>query len=135
MGIQLWPIEHHGVTLMSLDFYLTDIKDYKTLCWIDDPLDNVLNPVTDRLVWGCMAIGIGIITEKTYEEWYIRYRVWCWIRHIEVGITLADVRAHIGLRTNVFPKETRNQFNKRHMDGIFRDEVRLVRNEKGQLGS
>jgi len=66
------------------------------------------------LIFSCIPVGIGEITEANHEEWYSRYRQW----YIANGwddpyLTLADVRNGIGLSTNVFPKETDAKFRKK----------------------
>lgn len=114
---------------MSLDCDLTKIKDYETLCWRQpEPGEieandhtmfgrmvtedgRIQNPVTHALIFGCMSIGIGEITEQNYEEWFIRYRSLSFLYPDHPDpITLEDVKAHIGLTTNVFPKRSKREF-------------------------
>lgn len=104
---------------MSLDWSLTEIKDYETLCWIAPPEgdagqgDKVLNPVTNTIIWATMAVGIGHLTENRAEEFHDRLtfieRLFGPMskkldeegKIVGLPITLDDVKAHIGLRTNV----------------------------------
>ena len=75
------------------------------------------NHVTDALVWGSMMIDIGEITKDNCWEVLRRYAVWNRLGYCRVYIqsweedydkplaerdlTIDDIRAHIGLTTNV----------------------------------
>lgn len=113
---------------MSLNFSLTEIKNYKEVCWL--PVDStiprmfldiaevngeerMMNPKTHQIIWGCMPVGIGVISERTAPEWYARYSLWCRIKKLTESITMQDVKDHIGLSTNVFPEESRTKWMKR----------------------
>lgn len=107
---------------MSLDWDLSAIKDHETLCWLPDPNGNdgvMLNPITHAIILSTLNVGIGEITEWNALEFYTRLsmaeRVYgpMLTNHDEESdtfepryLTAAEVRAHIGLRTNVFPKVT-----------------------------
>lgn len=116
---------------MSLDWDLSGIKNYKELCWgpaTDEEGYKLLNGVTDGLIWKTMSVGMGRITEKNYEEFFMRL---CMIDVATEGgegplntwvtdedgkktrgkrhYTLKEVYDHIGLSTNV-SSMTRNQF-------------------------
>lgn len=123
---------------MSLDWDITRIKDYETLCWVPAPgplnrsqgvvtndQSQMLNPVTHALIFATMSVGWGEITEQNYQDWYLRYRMWelC-VGGFNDGITISlrDVHKHVGLRTNVFPKVTDTVFNKR-IAGRLRERV------------
>lgn len=113
---------------MALTADYTKIKDYKTLVYIpndpDDPDAGItLNPVTHSLVFACMAVGLGEITEKNVDKFATRLRMWeigtgSFLQNAENGnltdrlITYAEVRAHIGLHTNAFPNLTDAAFGK-----------------------
>lgn len=99
---------------MALTWDLGEIANWKTTCRLDvrtnDEGEEVwtLNPLTDALIWSTMGVGIGKITEDNYEEFYRRMCALAKIhgpmlRNAEGprGITLAEVRAHIGLTCNV----------------------------------
>jgi hypothetical protein len=111
---------------MSLDFRITKIENYNQLypsLEIDthdfkgNPTKMTKwNPVTEQIVWGCMATGIGELTEKTVDEWYTRYSVWCQINGFANDLKLLPFKhvvQHIGLTTNVFPQESRTKWLKR----------------------
>jgi len=73
---------------------------------------------TEALIWLTMAVGMGTITEKNWRQFYTRVsfveRVFGARRRNEKGpvfIAPEDVKAHIGLTTNV-SKMTDAQFTK-----------------------
>lgn len=79
-----------------------------------------LSSITNGLIWATMGIGIGEITKANWQEFYARLRVLDKLtghtslqeRNDETGkfeprpFTAEEVKAHIGLTTNVFPKES-----------------------------
>jgi hypothetical protein len=124
---------------MSLNWSVEAVQDYETVCKItvdhDDPSgryvagDKLWNPVTEALVWSCVAVGLRGITESNAGEFFARVRLVeqtegpMLVRAVdpETGerpsgakafITEAEVLAHVGLSTNV-TNETRSQFMKR----------------------
>lgn len=126
---------------MSLNFDVTKCNlgdDYKWLAKADDPTqgikkgDELMHPVTNALIWGCMGIGIGKITAENYEEWYGRFELQerLFSRSLlksdgtHYVITLADVKAHIGLTTNVFPKRSDAEFLKQLRSTVVEEAVR-----------
>ena len=99
---------------MALHWNIGDIANFKELCHINvrtnDEGEEIcdINPVTDSLIWSTMAVGMGEITEDKYEEFYRRMVALAKIHGPmlrnedgSMAITLADVRAHIGLKCNV----------------------------------
>ncbi len=97
---------------MSLNWSLAKIKDKDTVCFIPNRYDpetekvgRGLNPVTESLIWACVAIELGEITAKNAKEFHARLERW----ELVIGnylrnrgpITLAEVEQHIGLHTNV----------------------------------
>lgn len=103
---------------MSLDFNLSKIKDWKTTCYFDHGTDESrLKGVTETLIWAALFIGIGEITETNAEEFFIRVRIYEKVTGAlrrkgdePVFVSYQDVLDHIGLTTNVFPKESRTKF-------------------------
>jgi hypothetical protein len=108
---------------MSLDWNLSKIANHNTLCWREDGKNDAgetrytLAPRTHTLIFAMMAIDIGTITEKNAVQVYTRIAAWeslfgvmcrMWDDTTQraelVPCTLDDVRAHIGLRTNVTTK-------------------------------
>lgn len=98
---------------MSLNWDLTDIHDSDNVCWIKNESGyDVLHPRTESLIWLSMVIGMGTITEDNAAEFYSRvalyekmFEVFC-CRYedgsrVEIPVSVEDIHAHIGLRTNV----------------------------------
>lgn len=118
---------------MSLDWSVKNVKDYETRCWItleeDWPSrllkagDEVVNPVTETLVWMTVTTGIPEITEATAAEFYARARIieatygaMLTERRadgeiVDKPISAEDVYNHIGLYTNA-SKMTKAAFTK-----------------------
>ena len=69
---------------MSLNWDVSNIEDFKQLCFIPDTIDEKgivhpdrvrLNPITDVLIWGSMSIGVSRITKKNYRDVHRRYKM------------------------------------------------------------
>ena len=90
---------------MSLNWNISEIKDSDALCWREVNGETQLAPTTECMIWATMIVDIGEITEKNAMRFAERLYQWETI----VGtissdgerLTFADVKAHIGLRTNV----------------------------------
>ena len=103
---------------MSLDYDLRSIKDREVHFPPEtDPVVvqvyGSLNRKLTTLIFGCMATHIGTITEENYEEWFNRYLYWCRLATLEKdtnGLTLEDVHNAVGLKTNVFPNKTQQEW-------------------------
>lgn len=116
---------------MSLDFDLRKIplETRTVIATYDDRMDGVtkgdriMSPVTKSLIFSTMSIGIGEITDKTVDEFVARLDLFQKIHGalmhafdhdaqewVERPLTRADVVAHKGLSTNVFPMETRGKW-------------------------
>ena len=80
-----------------------------------------MNPVTNALIWACMAVDMGSITQKNYPEFWLR----CAMDDGDSGsgrilegegrhrsVTLEEVREHIGLSTNVSTQSKTYFYNK-----------------------
>ncbi len=118
--------------------------------WDDDETKAMLRrirPQTDNLIWGTMAIGIGEITQENYREVYERYHVYeralgarMSQENEETGeredlfTSLEDVKSHIGLRTNVFPKKTKTKFKNLIMQDLFERAERAFEYEENEGG-
>lgn len=117
---------------MSLNFDLTAVKErlgeerYEFLTTSPETRgkENAKwHPVTDRLIWWTMALGLNRIEESNLAEWYFRT---AFLQKIDgpefqyndgrkVYLTKQDIKNHIGLRTNV-TTETRAAWLKRVID-------------------
>ena len=101
---------------MSLNWNVENIDNYKQVCWKED---GTLNPVTETLIFGTMAVGLGSITDKNVDEFAARFRIMEKIHgaflykpgpggkgRVDWLLTDEDFIAHIGLVCNV-SNETR----------------------------
>jgi len=125
---------------MSLDWSLSKIEDYEDLCWKatgemseeGKPLYR-LNPITESIIFACMPIDLGDITEDNYHEFYQRYAIWCAVKGLTPYFTLNDVRDHIGLKCNVANMTLHSWMTKRlkwFMETAQLDVKRLQREAK-----
>ena len=115
---------------MSLTWDITEIEDYQALCWVKNTDLNKkegenfsLNPVTEALIHLSMFTGIPQITKKNYKE-LVKRLVELEILGIAVlpqeptgenashmatrmmrNPRLNEVQLHIGLKTNVNPRD------------------------------
>jgi len=93
---------------MSLNWDLTRAS-------ITDPWDDDNKALTEALIWGTMFTGIGNLTREDLPEFLARLDVagyWT-----GTPPTVEQVLPYVGLRTNVFPKETRAKWLKRVIGG------------------
>lgn len=81
---------------MSLDWSIAEVKDKQQL--MDDPHEQ---SVTDAVVFECMNVDIGHITEKNWLEFYQRSLLFRRLIQAEAELKPSDIRRRIGLRTNV----------------------------------
>mgnify|MGYP003153680796 FL=1 len=91
--------------IMTLNVDLRKVKDYQAICYKDEEKGNFFNlpysKVTNYLVLGSQAIGIGEITQTNYKQVFARHQ---FLQKDQV--TLDDVKNHIGLITNVAEETT-----------------------------
>lgn len=120
---------------MSLSWDITKVEDYKSKCWIEVEGEEhkQLSPVTDSIIWACMAVDMQQITVKNAEEFYTRYLMFSRAIGRESTLTLEDIEAHVGMWTNVTTR-TKAQFHKRVAE-IMRDRTeRTIRYERESAG-
>jgi hypothetical protein len=104
---------------MSLDFKLTDIADWKEVCYNEGKM----TAEAESVIFATMAVGIGHITEKSYVEFSVRAQVVAGVA--EFGgdayraLTPEVLHKYIGLRTNVC-YEQEAKWIKRVLDGTRR---------------
>jgi hypothetical protein len=121
-----------------------------------EPIDReaeYMRPETEILIYHTMAVSMGSITQKNYNEFYMRVLIWealesCskhskgsaeyWNRrdgtNFKAGdspITWERVRGHIGLCTNV-PEEPRAKWIKRTCDRFVEAHDRIGREEAAE---
>lgn len=84
---------------MSLDYNLSEVKDYQTVCF---RAPGEMIPETERLIFSTLAIGIPKITKANHETFLRRLNLWETV--YAMPLTSAEVvKAHIGLTTNASP--------------------------------
>jgi hypothetical protein len=129
---------------MALRWNLEGIVDADSVCWITAPEDipmhgvkageQVMNPVTNVLIWATIGVDLGSITEKNAAEFFARLRFTerldgPFLIRAEVDgvrpegeaafVTEEEVAAHIGLSCNVVDK-SRTQWLKRFTNDLDR---------------
>lgn len=113
---------------MSLDFSFKNIADYKSKVF--HPADeNRHHPVTETMIWATMIVDIGRLTEANAGEFYWRMNfarrldgVWGSVGFGEGAmwpLTLADVKDHVGLITNVVTITNRKKWLSKWEHHIF----------------
>ncbi len=127
---------------MSLNFDLSKIVNFKTTCYriaeVDQPGsykkgDELMQLATEAMIYGCMAVGMGRIKDADDAlEYFGRMTLHEAVNgamrrgpapdHAPLKMTLAEVRAHIGLTTNATP-ETRTAWQKRFVENAIRSAV------------
>jgi len=129
---------------MALHWDVTAIVNQEDLCWEyrengEEGPGNYLHPVTNALIWSTIGVEMGTITEANYEEFYQRLR--CTDRlHGPMlrregkprPITLAEVKAHIGLKCNV-SKASKTAFRNKLGRIMLEDASRDLYNAKKEL--
>jgi hypothetical protein len=122
---------------MSLNWDVTEIRNQEVVTTlITEDGTRKWHPVTEALVWACMAVDIGRITEKNWQEFYTRVNMYESIlgpflnrynketkEHKEVAFTPLEVYSHIGLRTNVSDKTTAQFLKKLHENAVRNNEL------------
>jgi len=87
---------------MSLNWNLSEVTDYETVCFYGEGNDQQMRVSTDRLIWGAMSVGMNKITKENYREFASRMsqlnvaRGW----PANQSEILDSAKAHIGLWTN-----------------------------------
>ena len=108
---------------MSLNWDLTKIENSEDLCWKPSKTDIgkvEMSGVTEVLIWGTMIVSLGKITANNYKDFHrrlIEFQVVTGNGMLSATTadgertnrmpTLQEVKAHIGLSTNVSPKTSR----------------------------
>lgn len=105
---------------MSLVWELKEVEDWKTLCYVDDGEGKeVLNPITNMLIWASLLVGIDKITPKNAKEFWYRMLSWQtltgsgWLEDGNgnvIEVTMEMIEAHMGLKTNASTLDKR-KFN------------------------
>jgi len=94
---------------------LGNIENYEEVCFDEydyDKKEGTISTLTDSMVWMTMLVDMGQITEKNWEEFFLRTQIWerlngsMMVKFVEgeqvhIYITPQDVKNYIGLSTNV----------------------------------
>ena len=107
---------------MPLDYDLGNIKNYGTVCWLHDDADNRrhMNPVTHNLIFSTIRVGMGEITKDNVHEFFVRLSMMEGFDRLD-KTTWEEVTQHIGLKTNVFPKESTSKWFKKFVASAKRE--------------
>lgn len=116
---------------MSLDWNVGDVADFENVCFEQRDDGRYVRPVTNAIVMSTMATDMRGITEDTVDEFAWRLDLYQRMfgaliveahdgGFIERFITVEEVRAHVGLSTNVAP-QSRAKWLKRMTDLHYRD--------------
>jgi hypothetical protein len=88
---------------MSLTYDITKVADRET----------IHNSLIQQIVFMTISVGIGVITEKNYIEFYRRTKIVETIYGPAPNrgyLTLDDIKRVVGLKTNVFPETSAKKF-------------------------
>jgi hypothetical protein len=115
---------------MSLDYDLTNIKNRKVNFPPNEESVHILGTLNIKLhsmIFGAMATGIGELkNEADADEYFVRYMMWSHLfSNGEVAFTRQDVHNAIGLKTNVFPRESNSGWSKRMLERYRQDTLRF----------
>jgi len=75
--------------------------------------------ITESVIVATLITRVGILTEDNYQEWWGRYSIFS----PDGMVKLADVRRHIGLKTNVYPDLTREQWARTFIPNIIAERI------------
>jgi len=109
---------------MALHFDFTKVKNNETVCLTPE---GEIRVVTDALIWLTMALDLRGITSKNVEDFIVRLRLYEMVAG-PTNITAAQVRAHVGLSTNV-SDTTDAQFVKKLSKLMRERALRAIRSE------
>ena len=121
---------------MSLNWNVSNIKNYKKLCYVKVDDGFRVSEATDNLIWTTVAVDIGGITEKNAVEFYTRLCEYCAAIGKDPGTfgSFKDVQRHIGLRTNTGPlKPGRSAQWRKKLAVIWRDRIDREMRESGSV--
>jgi hypothetical protein len=114
---------------MALNFDISKIDPAVKHGRNGDP--KAISLVTETIIFATMNTGIGEITEDNAAEFYARASLWESVFGAargndkgEILITPQEVRDHIGLTTNVFPRESDTKWRKRVMEYALSERTR-----------
>lgn len=108
---------------MALNFDVGKIKNNKVLTsYTTESGREIWHPSTDKLIWACLAVGMGKITKENWKEFYKRLVILERLERSPYHTEPLEVYMHIGLSTNV-SDEPYNKWLKRVTESISRDYI------------
>ena len=142
---------------MSLNWTVSDIADWESVCYMTAPCDiptqgitegdRMMNPLTNALIWSTIAVDLPGITRENAPEFFARLRFTERLdgpfliraegpdgkrpEGEDAFLTVDEVIDHIGLTANVTPKSRSAWLKKlsRDLDGhVARVERRMNEN-------
>ena len=129
---------------MSLNWSLEKIENSDDLCWHpakpgEKDEDRQMKAMTNAIIWATMSVDLGRITEKNYLDFFARCQLVSrlfgapLVSHVDgkredVDFTIADIKAHIGLSTNVSDKSAA-AFAKRQTEAFLRGQISRATSE------
>lgn len=117
---------------MPLTWEIDKIENYEELCWLPDSKEGEepkfrVSPITEVLIWRTMVVDMGKITPENVNEFAWRLMLYekvfggaIFDNGEERALTYEEVRAHIGLVTNV-STTSRTAWRKRFLKMIEDD--------------
>lgn len=130
---------------MSLDFDVSKIENYQELTTAERNGTLRWHPVTEAIVYLSLTVQLQKITKENWRKWFTRARLYekafgtmLLSRGTEgegllpdaLYITPEEVKAHIGLTTNVYPDKTDAQWRKEFMESWEREVEWRILKEK-----
>jgi hypothetical protein len=110
---------------MALHWNLSKIADYEKVCL---NADGSVSAKTETIIWATMTVQLGKITESNYQEFFVRLDFGNRLRSWGYDLTEEDIKAHIGLTTNVID-EPWSKYQK-HIMGLYMDAHRFAPKRK-----
>ena len=100
--------------LMALNWDITEVQNTPVKEeGLSEDEQNARWSKLEHIIFSCLGTGIGHIKDETEaREWFNRYQVYSIHSGYDNYVTLDDVMAYIGLRTNV-SRESRFQWDAR----------------------
>ena len=106
---------------MSLNYELSHIKDYKTICH----LDGETKRITTAIIFSGLSTDVGALNKKTLPIAWSRYVIWCRINEFDLEFSYKDMENHLGLYTNVVFIKSDNTWMKR----VVGNKLQRIRSE------
>lgn len=110
---------------MALNWNLGKIKDWEKVCL---NADGSVSARTETIIWATMTVQLGQITEKNWQEFFVRLDFGNRLRSWGYTLTEEDIKDHIGLTTNVID-EPWSKYMK-HIMGLYMDAHRFAPKRK-----